>query len=305
MKTAFIYPGQGAQYCGMGKELYEQFPLAAKIYDMASELVGYDLKALCFTENEKLHQTEYTQPAMVATEIALTEVLRAETGIQADVAAGLSLGEYAALYAAGVLSAEDAIRAVAARGRLMAEAVPQGEGAMAAVLMLDAAVIEQVLAGLEGVWIANYNCPGQIVITGRKAAVEAACPLLKDAGAKRCIPLNVSGPFHSPLLAEAGEQLGAVLAGCEIHKPQIPYYANVTAREVTQAEEVTPLLVKQVAASVRWQQSVEGMLAQGVTDFYEIGPGKTLAGFLKKITKDPGITLKNIDTPEAISTCAG
>lgn len=295
MKTAFIYPGQGAQYCGMGKDFYETFPTAARIYDMASDLLGYDMKKLCFEENEQLNLTEYTQPAMVATEIALTEVLREQEGIQPDVTAGLSLGEYAALYAAGVLSAEDAIRAVAERGKLMASAVPAGEGAMAAVLMLGADVIEKTLADLDGVWIANYNCPGQIVITGRKEAVEAACPLLSAAGAKRCLMLNVSGPFHSPLLAEAGEKLGSVLDSCSIHQPTVPYLANVTAEFVRDAAEVSPLLVRQVASSVRWQQSIEAMLAAGVSEFYEIGPGKTLSGFMKKITKDAGISVRNID----------
>lgn len=295
MKTAFIYPGQGAQYCGMGQDFYENFPTAARIYDLASEVTGYDMKALCFSENEQLHQTEYTQPAMVATELALTAVLREQKGIQADVCAGLSLGEYAALYAAGVMSVEDALRAVTERGKLMASAVPSGEGAMAAVLMLPAETIEQVLSGMDGVWIANYNCSGQIVITGKKDAVEAACVRLKEAGAKRCVPLKVSGPFHSPLLKEAGAKLGAVLAGCEIHAPKLPYYANVTAEPVTTAEAVVPLLVEQVASSVRWQQSIEAMLAAGVTDFYEIGPGKTLAGFMKKITKDPSVTVRNID----------
>lgn len=285
-KIAFIFPGQGAQYCGMGQDFYEQTKIGKEIYHMASGLLDFSLPQLCFMENDRLDITEYTQAAMVTTSIAMMRVLEAEKGIRPDVAAGLSLGEYCALAAAGVMSDADAILTVRQRGILMQEAVPAGIGAMAAILALDALKIEEVLSGMEGVQIANYNCPGQIVISGIKEAVQEANEKLLAAGAKRALMLNVSGPFHSSMLAGAGEKLGEVLKGVEIKKPQIPYVANVTAQYVTDEEMVKPLLVKQVSSSVRWQQSVETMLKDGVDTFIEIGPGKTLAGFMKKITRD-------------------
>ena len=233
---------------------------------------------------------------MVTTSIAMMKVLMEQTGIRPDVAAGLSLGEYCALAAAGVMSWEDAITTVRQRGILMQEAVPAGIGSMAAVLALDGEVIEKVLSDIEDVQIANYNCPGQIVISGKKEAVDLAGTKLKEAGAKRVIPLNVSGPFHSEMLVGAGEKLGKVLESVTVNTPVIPYVANVTAQYVTAAEEVKPLLTKQVSSSVRWQQSVETMLADGVDTFVEIGPGKTLTGFMKKITRD--VTVFNIEKIE-------
>ena len=220
-KIAFIFPGQGAQKAGMGKDFYENSKTAAEVIDRASELLGLDIKEtfdlatdilgfsvpeLCFTENDRLDITEYTQAAMVTTSIAMTKVLEAQ-GVKPDVTAGLSLGEYCALYAAGVMSEKDAIATVRQRGILMQQAVPAGQGAMAAVLAMDAAAIEETIADIEGVQIANYNCPGQIVISGKKEAVETACEKLKEAGAKRTIMLNVSGPFHSRMLIGAGEKL--------------------------------------------------------------------------------------------------
>ena len=283
-RIAFIYPGQGAQVCGMGQDFYEQTETGKKVFDLATEILGFSLPELCFEKNDRLDITEYTQAAMVTTSIAMTKVLE-ENGVKPDVTAGLSLGEYCALYAAGVMSEKDAIATVRQRGILMQEAVPVGQGAMAAVLAMDASAIEEVIADIDGVQIANYNCPGQIVISGKKDAVETACEKLKEAGAKRTIMLNVSGPFHSKMLTGAGEKLGEVLASVEVHKPQIPYVANVTAANVTEADEVKPLLTKQVSSSVRWQQSVETMLADGVDTFIEIGPGKTLAGFMRKIDR--------------------
>lgn len=283
-KIAFIYPGQGAQTPGMGQDFYQQTEIGRQVYDLASDLLGFSVPDLCFAENDRLDITEYTQAAMVTTSIAMTKVL-ADKGVKADVAAGLSLGEYCALYAAGVMNEADAIRTVRQRGILMQEAVPVGIGAMAAVLAMDAGAIEAVLADIDGVQIANYNCPGQIVISGKKEAVETACEQLKAAGAKRTIMLNVSGPFHSGMLTGAGEELAKVLETVEVHNPQIPYVANVTAAYVTDAAEVKPLLTRQVSSSVRWQQSVEAMLADGVDTFIEIGPGKTLAGFMKKIDR--------------------
>lgn len=296
-RIAFIFPGQGAQYCGMGKDFYEHTEIGKAVFDRASELLGFSMPELCFIENDRLNITEYTQAAMVTTSIAMMKVLE-ERGIKPDVTAGLSLGEYCALAAAGVMSEDDAITTVRQRGILMQEAVPAGLGAMSAILALEAATIEDVLSEIEGVQIANYNCPGQIVISGRKEAVEQANELLLAAGAKRAIMLNVSGPFHSDMLTEAGSRLGTVLNGVTINKPMIPYVANVTASYVTEQEQVQGLLEQQVSSSVRWQQSVEAMLADGVDTFIEIGPGKTLTGFMKKITRD--VTVLNIEKLEDV-----
>ena len=300
-KIAFIFPGQGAQACGMGKDFYEQTETGKRIFDKATQLMGFSMPQLCFEENDRLDITEYTQAAMVTASIAMMRVLE-EKGIKPDVAAGLSLGEYCALAAAGVMSDEDAIRTVRQRGILMQEAVPVGEGAMAAILALDAAAIEEVTGAMEGVWIANYNCPGQIVISGEKAAVEEACEKLKAAGAKRAVMLNVSGPFHSGMLTAAGEKLGQVLSRVELHEPRIPYVANVTAQYVKSAGEVKELLTRQVSSSVRWQQSVEAMIGDGVDTFIEIGPGKTLAGFMRKISRD--VKTLNVEKLEDIGKAA-
>lgn len=304
-RTAFIFPGQGAQVCGMGKDFYENTEIGRQVFDRATELMGFSMPELCFEKNDRLDITEYTQAAMVTTGIAMMKVLE-NAGIVPDVTAGLSLGEYNALTAAGVMSADDAIISVRQRGIFMQEAVPTGIGAMAAILALDAEVIEHVLSTMKDVWIANYNCPGQIVISGKKEAVEEACMKLKEAGAKRTVLLNVSGPFHSKMLEGAGEKLGTVLDAIEIRKPVIPYVANVTAEYVTEADVIKPLLMKQVSSSVRWQQSVETMIRDGVDTFVEIGPGKTLSGFIKKISREVKIlnvgTLEDIEkTVEALS----
>lgn len=291
-KTAFIFPGQGAQVCGMGQEFYEWTETGKRIFDRATEILGFSMPELCFEKNDRLDITEYTQAAMVTTSLAMLKVME-ENGFHADVTAGLSLGEYCALTAAGVMSADDAILTVRRRGILMQEAVPAGVGGMSAVLGMNAEQINQVVDPIEGVQVANYNCPGQIVISGRKAAVEEAAGKLKEAGARRVIPLNVSGPFHSYLLEEAGRKLGEFLETVEISQPVIPYVANVTAQYVTRAEEVRPLLEKQVSSSVRWQQSVENMLADGVDRFVEIGPGKTLSAFVKKINRE--VTILNVE----------
>ena len=297
-KKAFLFPGQGAQKVGMGQSFYEADADARAVFDEASELLGYDMKALCFEENEKLNLTQYTQPAMVTTGIAIMKVVEKQ-GLLPDTAAGLSLGEYEALYAAGALSVTDAIRVVARRGELMEAAVPAGVGAMAAVLGAEASLIEETLSEIPEVWIANYNCPGQIVISGKKEAVEAAAEALKARGIKRVLMLNVSGPFHSGLLREAGEELGKVLAETEIHPLRIPYYANVTGEIVEDAAAVKGLLTEQVYSSVRFEQSIRNMLSAGVDTFYELGPGKTLAGFVKKIDREA--TVVNIETMEDLA----
>ena len=294
-KTAFIFPGQGAQVCGMGQDFYEQTKTGREIFDRASGLLGFSMPELCFEKNDRLDITEYTQAAMVTTSVAMLRVME-EQGYRADVAAGLSLGEYCALAAAGVMSDEDAIRTVRERGILMQEAVPAGVGVMSAVLGMNAEEINAVVDPIANVQVANYNCPGQIVISGLKEAVEEASEKLKEAGARRVIPLNVSGPFHSYLLEEAGRKLGGFLDQIEICRPQIPYVANVTAQYVTEAAEVKPLLIRQVSSSVRWQQSVEAMIADGVDRFVEIGPGKTLSGFVKKINRQ--VTVLNVERLE-------
>ena len=281
----------------MGKDFYENSKTAAEVIDRASELLGLDMKALCFEENDLLDQTEYTQAALVTVCMAMEKVLR-ERGLAPDVTAGLSLGEYCAIASAGGMSTENAITTVRKRGILMQNAVPGGQGAMAAVLGLDAGKIEEVLADRSGVMIANYNCPGQIVITGWKEDVEQAADALKEAGAKRVLPLNVSGPFHSSLLEQAGEELGKELEQVDFSDLQISYVTNVTAEYVTDITKTKELLARQVASSVRWQQSMELLIADGVDTFVEIGPGRTLAGFLRKINR--GVKVYNVGTWEDV-----
>ena len=284
-RIAFVFPGQGAQYIGMGREFYESSKSAKEVFELASEATGLDIPALCFEENDRLNVTEYTQAAMLACEAAILRAVQ-EAGIVPEVNAGLSLGEYGALIASGALTMEEAFRVVRKRGIFMQGAVPVG-GAMAAVIGMDGEKIAGICEETDGmVTVANYNCPGQVVITGEEKAVDAAGAALKEAGARRVIPLNVSGPFHSPMLQKAGEQLGMVLEDVTVHDIAIPYVANVTAEYVTEKNQVKELLSRQVAASVCWQQSVENMLSQGVDTFLEIGPGKTLTGFLKKIDRN-------------------
>ena len=300
-KIAFIFPGQGSQYIGMGKDFYETFPCAKEMIDLAEKVSGIPMKELLFEENENINITKYTQIAMLADELAIWSVLR-EKGFESVVNAGLSLGEYAALVASGVMTPEDAFRVVTKRGEYMQEAVPTG-GAMTAVLGADTAVIEKICEETEGiVSIANYNCPGQIVITGEQQAVDAAAVALKEAGAKRCTPLNVSGPFHSAMLLPAGEKLAAELEQVEIHEIAVPYITNVTADYVTDPSQVKELLKKQISSSVRWQQSVERMIADGVEAFIEIGPKKSLCGFMKRIDKTvPAYHVDKVTDLESIS----
>lgn len=299
-KVAFVFPGQGAQYVGMGKDFYEQIPVSRKVYTIASEVTGLNLPGLCFKENEQIDITEYTQIAMLATEAAMLAALQ-EKGVKADVAAGLSLGEYGAILTAGAMSLEDVFRVVRQRGILMQKAVPTG-GAMCAVLGMDGEKIAKICEETEGiVSVANYNCPGQIVITGEEGAVAAAAEKLKEAGARRCIPLKVSGPFHSEMLKGAGEKLAGVLVDVELKEFSMPYVTNVTADYVMDISEIKELLGRQVYSSVRWQQSVERMIADGVDTFIEIGPGRTLTGFLKKINKNvTGLHIEKVEELEEV-----
>ena len=266
-KIAFVFPGQGAQYTGMAKDFYESFPVSRQVFQTASEASGLDVRALCFEEEDRLNITEYTQIAMLAS---------------------------------GVMKEKDAFEVVRKRGIYMQEAYPTG-GAMSAVLGTDAGLIEKVCEETEGiVSVANYNCPGQIVITGEEKAVSAAGEALKEAGARRVIPLKVSGPFHCELLKGAGEKLGQALEAVELQPFSIPYVTNVTAGYVTEPDSVKELLVRQVFSSVRWQQCVEAMIRDGVDTFVEIGPGKTLTGFLKKI--DRSVKALHVEKAEDLET---
>ncbi len=298
-KIAFLYPGQGAQEAGMAKDFYENSPEARELFDQASEMLDLDIRKLCFEENDLLDKTEYTQAAMVAACLAITGELK-KRGLHPDMTAGLSLGEYCAIAAAGGMSDMDAVRTVRARGIFMEHAAPEGTGAMSAILGMENSSVEKVIQEIEGAYIANYNCPGQIVITGEKEAVERAGKALKEAGARRVLPLKVSGPFHSPMMENAGEKLKKVLEEVNLKNPSIPYVTNVTAELVTEKEPIRELLVKQVSSSVRWEQSIRKMIAEGIDTFVEIGPGKTLSGFMKKT--DRNVTMYRVGTWEEAET---
>ena len=274
-KLAFIFPGQGAQKAGMGKDFYENSEAARSFFDQAQKNLDFDLKEMCFGEHEELNLTEYTQPCMVSVCLAIVRELK-KRGINPDITAGLSLGEYAAVAAAGGMNELDAIKLVRRRGILMQSTVPAGEGAMAAVLGLDAKKIEEILESFENVWIANYNCPGQIVITGLTNEVQQASLALKEAGAKRVVELKVSGPFHSLLLKPAGEALLKEMESMSFSTLQVPYVANATAEIVTDSKKISTFFAKGIYSSVRWQQSIETMLKTGVDTFVEIGPERHL-----------------------------
>ena len=293
MKAAFIFPGQGAQKIGMGKDFYETFEVSKAVYDQASSWLGMDVCELCFEENDRLDITRYTQVGLLTTELAILKAVE-EKGIRPVVTAGLSLGEYAAITAAGKISLEDALRVIDKRGLYMQEAVPVG-GAMSAVIGLDMEVIRKVCEETEGiVEVANDNCPGQTVISGEAEAVAAAGEALKTAGARMVTPLKVSGPFHSSMLKGAGERLKPELEKVQWMNSDIPYVSNTTAELVEDKDKILPLLVRQVSESVRWQEDVKVMTDMGVDTFIEIGPGKTLAGFMKRI--DRKIKCINIET---------
>ena len=292
VKNGSVMSGQIA---GMIKEELTCREVIENIVAEAAKLLDFDLKEMCFGEHEELNLTEYTQPCMVSVCLAIVQELK-KRGINPDITAGLSLGEYAAVAAAGGMNELDAIKLVRRRGILMQSTVPAGEGAMAAVLGLDAKKIEEILESFENVWIANYNCPGQIVITGLTNEVQQASLALKEAGAKRVVELKVSGPFHSLLLKPAGEALLQEMESMSFSPLQVPYVANATAEIVTDSKKISTFFAKGIYSSVRWQQSIETMLENGVDTFVEIGPGKTLAGFMRKIA--PKATVYNVSSFE-------
>ncbi|MNH97765.1 Malonyl CoA-acyl carrier protein transacylase [compost metagenome] len=300
-KIAFVFPGQGAQAVGMGKDVYDALPHSRAVFEKGDEELGFPLSRLIFEgPDSELKQTVNTQPALVTTSVAYLEALR-EHGVNPDYVAGHSLGEYSALVAAGAMAYEDAVSLVRLRGRFMEEAVPGGQGAMAAVLGAE----REALAGLccsiseagNAVELANVNCPGQIVISGTKAGVEEAAQRIKEIGGKRAIPLEVSGPFHSSLMKEAAERLAVELEKVTINTPSVPVIVNVNATAVTEPDEIRELLMQQVFSPVLWQDSVEWLIAAGVDTFVEIGPGSVLAGLIRKIDKT--VRIVNINSLES------
>ena len=301
-KTAFLFAGQGAQYLGMDRDLYEQYDVVKSTFEEASQVLGYDVRALIDQDEEKLNQTRYTQPAILTTSVAIYRLL-AEKGIHPDMVAGLSLGEYSALVAAGALNFKTAVALVAKRGAFMEEAAPAGSGKMVAVLNVEVALIEeacQTASQLGVVSPANYNTPGQIVIGGDVAAVDKAVELLKEAGVKRLIPLNVSGPFHTALLKPASEKLAQVLAETEFTEFQLPLVGNTEA-DIMETGRIKELLTRQVMEPVRFYDSIAKMQEAGVTEFIEIGPGKVLSGFMKKIDKSAIVhSVESVETLTAL-----
>ncbi len=304
MKTAFIFPGQGAQYVGMGMELYNYFNIISKIFNKTDEILKEDFVKLIFHGSDAdIKKTENTQPAVLMVSTAISQLLMSE-GIVPAMAAGLSLGEYSALVTANSISYEDALPLVRKRGQLMNEAVPAGRGTMAAILGLEEDKLLlccETASELGTVIIANYNCPGQMVLSGDGKAVEKASQLAMEAGAKRVVPLSVSGPFHSPMLKTAGNALENELKQIKIKKPVIPVVQNVSAKPAVSGDEVRSMLAAQVSSPVRWEDCIRYMLSQGVDNFIEVGPGKVLSGFIKKIDKtvniynvEDSVSLKNV-----------
>lgn len=299
--TAFIFPGQGSQYVGMGKVFYDNFPVAKEVFQEAEDRLHFSLSALCFQGPEDaLKLTENTQPAILTTSIVILRVLQSETGLGAELAAGHSLGEYSALVAAGSLAFADAVQIVCLRGKFMQEAVPAGEGAMAAILGLDREEVEKLCGEVSSGEVlspANFNCPGQIAIAGHLKAVQRAIGKVKEMG-KKAVLLPVSAPFHSPLMKTAGTRLGKELERISISDLKIPVITNVEAEINTSKERVKGLLVTQVSSPVRWEESMRRMIDHGIERMVEMGPGKVLSGLMKRI--DPKIKMGNVEDIETL-----
>lgn len=302
MKTVFMFSGQGAQYAGMGKDLYDHYPVAKEIFDRADAVLGYSIKDICFQDEAKLGETEFAQPAILTMSIAAMKVLE-EQGVRADMTAGLSLGEYSAYVASGAMDFEEAVALVQKRGKFMAEAVPSGEGAMYAIIGLDTALVEkacsEATAEIGALAVpANYNAPGQIVIAGKAESAARAAELAKEKGAKMAVKLKVSGPFHTELLQPAADKLGPELQKMHISPMKIPVYTNVNAEVVSSEQDIIPILTKQICCPVRWETIVRNMAEAGADAFIELGPGKTLNGFVKRIIK--GVVNVNVEDSSSL-----
>jgi [acyl-carrier-protein] S-malonyltransferase len=298
MKIAFCFPGQGSQDVGMGRGIAERFPAARAVYDEASEAVGFDVARLCFEGSlEELTRTELQQPALVATSLACLRAVET-LGVRPDYVIGHSVGEYSALAAAGALSAPDAVALVRERGEAMAEAALEKPGAMAAVLGLEDGIVEELCATVDGVWPANYNCPGQIVVSGENAAVDRVLEEATARGARKTVKLRVSGAFHSPLVARAAERLRPALAQASWHDPSPPFMSTVSAR-IEDAQRLATLLVDQLTGPVRFTQAVRGLVRDGVEVFVEIGPGQVLSGLLRRC--DRSLRTISVGDPESLA----
>lgn len=306
-KVALVFPGQGSQYVGMAKDIYENNKTAKTVIDNACDFLGMDIKTLMFEgSNEELSKTENTQPAIVTHSIAVLEAIKNEIDLDYDACLGLSLGEYSALVAADAMDFKDAVCLVKKRGKFMQDTVPVGEGAMAAVLGLDRISLEEVISSIDDgiVEVANYNSPGQIVISGQASKIDEAIIKCKEKGAKRAVKLNVSGPFHSSMLEGAGEKLSIELNNVNISKPKVNVVSNVNADYYQ--NEGKDLLVKQVSSSVLWEDSIEKLLNEGYDTFIEVGPGNTLKGFIKKISSKnkASVNIYNIDGVDSLNEFA-
>ncbi len=290
MKKAYVFPGQGAQFSGMGKDLYDNVPQAKELFDKANEILGFDITEIMFNGTaEELKQTKVTQPAVFLHSVILAQSL----GIEPDATAGHSLGEFSALVAAGALSFEDGLRLVAKRAEAMQKACEMQPGTMAAIIGLDDKTIENVCEEIDGVVVAaNYNCPGQLVISGSLEAVNAACDKLKEAGARRALVLPVGGAFHSPLMEPARKELEQAIAEAPFRTPKCPIYQNVDAKPHTDPEEIKRNLIAQLTAPVRWTYIVRNMIADGFADFTELGPGSVLQGLIKKTDANVAVESK-------------